>query len=170
MKKHILSSLLFISLLQNTVYLESKNRSWREIAISEKEGWAHGLAAARKKLWDKEELKPKEQMYFDALQKRLKIGIPALLVILATVYGIKKFKEVTDFPPITDLSLTPQEKKALNRRLINTIADYVDAKERRAGWEAFKVIPLRFSWVYLLALFLSLLFFIHLKDKRDKLF
>jgi len=93
MKKHILSAILLGGLLSGPLGLEARRRSIKEVTIYEKDVWAKGLPAAKKKLWYKQPLTKQEQMYFDSLKKRVRGGVSALVAILVSVYGRKKYLE-----------------------------------------------------------------------------
>ncbi len=103
MKKHFLLFIVLIGLFSGQLSY-SKKRSGQKRAekelISEKEAWAKGLPAARKKLLYKQPLDDEEQMYFDALEKRVK-GIAALLAIVVAVFGIDILVQKVQqaFPP-----------------------------------------------------------------------
>ncbi len=94
MKKKFLHLIVLIGLFSGQFsYSVAKNRSWKkrakEAGIYEMDVWAKGLPAAKKKLWDRMLLTDEEQMYYDALKKR--VGIAVVVAFLAGVYGGKKY-------------------------------------------------------------------------------
>ena len=93
----------------------NNNRSWKqqakEAAVYEKNVWAKGFPAARKKLWYKKQLTKKEQLYFNALKKRVG-GIAAIIALLGMVYGAYKVKKYYDKTQKQDEEEIIEEKES----------------------------------------------------------
>ncbi len=113
MKKHFLPFIVLMGLMagpfcqaQQEQKPNAKTMSWRgrvqnwqtafkDRAAYEKEVWlTKGLPAARKKLWYKKPLTKKEQLYFNALKKRVVGGTAGILTLLAIVYGLYEGKKI----------------------------------------------------------------------------
>ncbi len=120
MKKHFLLFIVLIGLAPSAFCLEAqqeqksnaKTVGWKDRvqnwqttfkdgAAYEKDVWAKGLPAARKKLWYKKQLTKKEQLYFNALKKRVG-GIAAIITLLVMVYGAYKVKKYYEEEEITE--------------------------------------------------------------------
>ena len=135
MKKHFLLFTVLIGLAPSTFCLEaqqeqkpnaktvgwrSKAKRWqtafKDKAAYEKDVWAKGLPAARKKLWYKKPLTKKEQLYFNALKKRVG-GIAAIITLLYGRYKGKKIINQRELEKETRREEELIEKKRFEREL-----------------------------------------------------